>query len=176
MPEAWENAPDTVVSKELRGFYEWSSFLQEPWDGPALVSFADGRYIGARLDRNGLRPARYYIMDDDTVMLASEVGVVDIDDHTILEKGRLEGGSMIMIDTREGKVLKDAELKQEFATPWEAKRGGGSAHSQRSDAKECTLGVFSITERVGARSRGLCIQCNNIIRVPVNPPPPPPPC
>lgn len=88
----------------------------EPWDGPALVTFTDGRYIGATLDRNGLRPGRYYITKSGRVVMASEVGVVDIDEHDVLKKGRLMPGNIFLVDFDEGRVVDDVELKEKTAT------------------------------------------------------------
>ncbi|KAI9164210.1 glutamate synthase [NADH], partial [Blastocladiella emersonii ATCC 22665] len=97
---------------DRRAFYTWASTLMEPWDGPALVTFADGRFVGAQLDRNGLRPCRYYLMDDDTMLCASEVGTVTIDPRRVLHKGRLMPGRMLLVDTLAGRVVDDQELKR----------------------------------------------------------------
>ncbi len=96
MPEAWTGDPG--MDDERRAFYEYHACLMEPWDGPAAVCFTDGRMIGALLDRNGLRPARYCVTDDDLVVLASETGVVDIDPAHVVQKGRLQPGRMFLID------------------------------------------------------------------------------
>jgi glutamate synthase (NADPH/NADH) large chain len=109
IPEAWENHQE--MDAERRAFYEFHSTLMEPWDGPALVSFTDGTQIGAVLDRNGLRPARYWVTEDGLVVLASEVGVLEIDQSTIIRKGRLEPGKMFLVDTAEGRIIDDAEIK-----------------------------------------------------------------
>jgi glutamate synthase (NADPH/NADH) large chain len=109
IPEAWENHQE--MDSERRAFYEFHSTLMEPWDGPALVSFTDGTQIGAVLDRNGLRPARYWVTEDGLVVLASEVGVLEIDQSTIIRKGRLEPGKMFLVDTAEGRIIDDAEIK-----------------------------------------------------------------
>lgn len=100
------------ISNEERAFYEYHETLAEPWDGPAALAFSDGRFIGACLDRNGLRPARYKIMDDGTVVMSSEVGVGSIAEKKIVEKGRLAPGEMIAIDTKEGKLLRNQEIKE----------------------------------------------------------------
>ncbi|PWW62707.1 glutamate synthase large subunit [Actinokineospora spheciospongiae] len=113
IPEAWEN--HTEMDPARRAFYEFHSTLMEPWDGPALVSFTDGTQIGAVLDRNGLRPARYWVTEDGLVVLASEVGVLDIDPTTIVRKGRLEPGRMFLVDTAEGRIIDDEEIKGSLA-------------------------------------------------------------
>ncbi|MFI6024520.1 glutamate synthase large subunit [Amycolatopsis magusensis] len=109
IPEAWENHEEMDPAR--RAFYEFHSTLMEPWDGPALVAFTDGTQIGAVLDRNGLRPARYWVTEDGLVVLASEVGVLDIDQSSIVRKGRLEPGRMFLVDTAEGRIIDDDEIK-----------------------------------------------------------------
>jgi glutamate synthase (NADPH/NADH) large chain len=109
VPEAWQN--DTEMSQEKRDFYEFNSTLMEPWDGPASIAFTDGHYIGAVLDRNGLRPSRYYITHDDKVIMASEVGVVEIEPSNVKFKGRLQPGKMFLLDFDEGRLITDEELK-----------------------------------------------------------------
>ncbi|GGS36865.1 glutamate synthase large subunit [Actinokineospora fastidiosa] len=113
IPEAWEN--HTTMDPARRAFYEFHSTLMEAWDGPALVSFTDGTQIGAVLDRNGLRPARYWVTEDGLVVLASEVGVLDIDPTAIVRKGRLEPGRMFLVDTAQGRIIDDEEIKGELA-------------------------------------------------------------
>ncbi|WP_158893922.1 glutamate synthase large subunit [Amycolatopsis anabasis] len=113
IPEAWENHEE--MDPERRAFYEFHSTLMEPWDGPALVSFTDGTQIGAVLDRNGLRPARYWVTEDGLVVLASEVGVLELDQASIVRKGRLEPGRMFLVDTAEGRIIDDEEIKGELA-------------------------------------------------------------
>lgn len=103
------------ISEELKAFYEYHSILMEPWDGPAALLFSDGRYAGGMLDRNGLRPARYLITKHDTMVVASEVGVIDFEPGEIKEKGRLQPGKILMVDTQEGKIYYDNELKQQLA-------------------------------------------------------------
>lgn len=110
IPEPWENNDD--MKPEMKKFYEYHSCITEPWDGPAAVAFTDGRYVGATLDRNGLRPARYYITSDDMIILSSEVGVTDIDRSKIVKKERLHPGKMLLIDTEEGKIISDEEIKE----------------------------------------------------------------
>ncbi|MBK5332838.1 MAG: glutamate synthase large subunit, partial [Ilumatobacteraceae bacterium] len=113
IPEAWENHDTMDATK--RAFYRFHSSLMEPWDGPASVAFTDGTVIGAVLDRNGLRPSRYWVTDDDLVVLASEVGVLDIDPAKIVRKGRLQPGRMFLIDTALGRIVEDDEIKRTLA-------------------------------------------------------------
>jgi glutamate synthase (ferredoxin) len=115
VPEAYQNQPDLKDRPEIVDFYEFSSGLQEPWDGPALLVFSDGKTVGACLDRNGLRPARYCITKDNTIIVASEAGVVDIPPESILEKGRLAPGQMIAVDLTSQEILKNWEIKQRVA-------------------------------------------------------------
>ena len=115
IPEAWQN--HATMPEDKRAFYEYHSALMEPWDGPASVVFTDGQYIGAVLDRNGLRPSRYYITHDDRVIMASEVGVLStIAPENVKEKGRLQPGRMFLVDFQEGRLIPDDELKHDFAT------------------------------------------------------------
>ncbi|XP_018022904.1 glutamate synthase [NADH] isoform X2 [Hyalella azteca] len=113
VPEAWQNDPN--MHPEKRDFYRWAACAMEPWDGPALMTFTDGRYIGAILDRNGLRPSRYYVTNDRVLVMASEVGVYDTEPSNILTKGRLKPGRMLLVDTFEKIVSKDEELKLQIA-------------------------------------------------------------
>jgi glutamate synthase domain-containing protein 2/glutamate synthase domain-containing protein 1/glutamate synthase domain-containing protein 3 len=113
IPEAWSNHES--MSEEKRAFYEYHSTMMEPWDGPASIVFSDGKGIGATLDRNGLRPSRYYVTTDDRVILASEVGVLDLPPEIVAEKGRLEPGRMLWIDTEEGRIISDDEIKHEIS-------------------------------------------------------------
>ncbi|KAI9209677.1 uncharacterized protein BJ171DRAFT_436843 [Polychytrium aggregatum] len=112
VPEAWQNQPN--MEPEKRAFYEWAACLMEPWDGPALFTFSDGRYVGACLDRNGLRPCRYYTTEDDIMICASEVGTINVDPATITAKGRLQPGRMLLVDTEQGRIVDDNELKMEI--------------------------------------------------------------
>ncbi|MBI2871230.1 MAG: glutamate synthase large subunit [Candidatus Omnitrophica bacterium] len=109
VPEAWENMPH--MDPELKSFYEYHACLSEPWDGPAALAFTDGRWLGAALDRNGLRPARYEIRDDGIIIMGSEVGIVPVDEARIVEKGRLGPGQMIAVDLAEGRLYKNVEIK-----------------------------------------------------------------
>jgi len=113
VPEAWQNDQD--MSAEKKAFYEYFSNVMEPWDGPASIAFTDGRYIGAMLDRNGLRPSRYYFTHDDRVIMASEVGVVDVDADNVKEKGRLRPGKMFLVDFDKGEMIDDEAIKTSFA-------------------------------------------------------------
>ncbi len=114
IPEAWAGNP--LMDEERRAFYEYHAALMEPWDGPAAVAFTDGRMIGATLDRNGLRPARYLITDDDVVLMASEMGVLPIPQSKIIKKWRLQPGKMFLIDMEAGRIVDDAELKHQLST------------------------------------------------------------
>src|SRR6185503_10381621 len=113
IPEAWENHRE--MDRQRRAFYEFHSALMEPWDGPAAVVFTDGSQIGAVLDRNGLRPSRYWVTDDGLVVLASEVGVLDLDPATVVRKGRLQPGRMFLVDVDEHRIIADDEIKGELA-------------------------------------------------------------
>ncbi|MEG4228461.1 glutamate synthase-related protein [Microcoleus sp. N9_B2] len=115
VPEAYKNQPDLATYPEIVDFYEYYSGIQEPWDGPALLVFSDGKQVGATLDRNGLRPARYCITKDGLVIVASEAGVVDIPEADIVEKGRLGPGQMIAVDLQTHEILKNWQLKQRIA-------------------------------------------------------------
>jgi glutamate synthase (ferredoxin) len=114
IPEPWSGDP--YMSPEKRAFYEYHSCLMEPWDGPASIAFTDGLRIGAVLDRNGLRPSRYYVTKDDLVIMASEVGVLDIPPENVLLKGRLQPGRMFLVDIEQGRIIADDELKHSIAT------------------------------------------------------------
>jgi len=113
VPEAWQN--HETMSEEKRAFYEFNSAVMEPWDGPASIVFTDGKYIGAVLDRNGLRPSRYYLTHDDHVIMASEVGVVQVEPENVKYKGRLQPGRMFLVDFEQGRLIPDEELKSSFA-------------------------------------------------------------
>ena len=113
IPEAWEN--NATLDPAIRGFAEFHASLIEPWDGPACVTFTDGTVLGAVLDRNGLRPGRWWLTTDDTVVLASEAGVLPIPPEKVLERGRLQPGRMFLVDTDQGRILNDAEVKGALA-------------------------------------------------------------
>ena len=114
IPEAWEQ--HSVMEVRRRAFYEYHAAMMEPWDGPAAMVFTDGKQIGATLDRNGLRPARYIVTDDDLVVMASESGVLDIPQNRIIKKWRLQPGKMFLIDFEQGRIVDDEELKNQFAS------------------------------------------------------------
>ncbi|KAI4266545.1 MAG: hypothetical protein L6R38_008675 [Xanthoria sp. 2 TBL-2021] len=109
VPEAWED--NAAMDPEKAAYYQWAACLMEPWDGPALFTFSDGRYCGANLDRNGLRPCRYYVTADDRIVCASEVGTIHLDPENVVQKGRLQPGKMLLVDTLAGRIVDDAELK-----------------------------------------------------------------
>jgi len=114
IPEAWEN--HATMSQERKDFYAFHSTLMEPWDGPACVTFTDGKQVGAVLDRNGLRPSRFWVTDDGLVVLASEVGVLDFSPEKIIRKGRLQPGKMFLVDIEAGRIIEDDEIKQSLST------------------------------------------------------------
>ncbi len=113
IPEPWENHES--MDEKKRAFYEYHSSVMEPWDGPASIAFTDGTVVGAVLDRNGLRPSRYYVTKDDLVIMASEVGVLDVPPERVLEKRRLQPGRMFLVDTSEGRIISDEEIKEQMA-------------------------------------------------------------
>ncbi|KAF7984984.1 hypothetical protein HWV62_9950 [Athelia sp. TMB] len=110
VPEAWQGNEN--MEPEKRAFYNWAACIQEPWDGPALFAFSDGRYCGANLDRNGLRPCRYVVTNEDIIVCASEVGALYIPPEKVIQKGRLKPGRMLLVDTEEGRIVDDKELKR----------------------------------------------------------------
>ena len=120
IPEAWES--QQVIDPARKSFYEYHSLMMEPWDGPAAVIFTDGDLVGATLDRNGLRPGRYLVTEDGLVVLASEAGVVDIDPSKVVRKGKLQPGKMFLVDTVEGRIIEDEEIKSKVASsePWDS--------------------------------------------------------
>ncbi len=128
VPEAWENHASMDPAK--RAFYEFHASLMEPWDGPASVAFTDGTVIGAVLDRNGLRPSRYWVTDDGLVVMASEVGVLPIDPSTVVRKGRLQPGRMFLVDTSQGRIVDDEEIKATLAAehPYQEWLDAGLVH------------------------------------------------
>ena len=113
IPEAWASNP--LMDEDRRAFYEYHAALMEPWDGPASVAFSDGRQIGATLDRNGLRPARYFVTDDDRIVMSSEAGVLPVDEAKIIKKWRLQPGKMLLVDLHKGTIISDDEIKRELA-------------------------------------------------------------
>ena len=114
IPEAWAGNP--LMNEQRRAFYEYHAALMEPWDGPAAVAFTDGRQIGATLDRNGLRPARYYVTDEGLVIMASEMGVLPVPEEKIITKWRLQPGKMLLVDLEEGRIVSDEEIKEKLST------------------------------------------------------------
>ncbi len=114
IPEAW--AGNQLMAAERKAFYEYHAALMEPWDGPAAVAFTDGKQIGATLDRNGLRPARYLVTNDDRIIMASEAGVLPVDEEKIIQKWRLQPGKMLLIDMEKGRIISDDEVKSELAS------------------------------------------------------------
>ncbi len=118
IPEAHEGVTDGSVTPQRKAFYEYASNLMEPWDGPAAIVFTDGHLVGATLDRNGLRPARFIVTTDDRVILSSEVGVLDVPPGEIRQKGRLQPGRMLLVDTQEQRIIDDAEAKNDVANRW----------------------------------------------------------
>ncbi|KAL8319210.1 hypothetical protein RB597_006140 [Gaeumannomyces tritici] len=113
VPEAWQG--NNQMDPKKAAFYEWAACQMEPWDGPALFTFSDGRFCGANLDRNGLRPCRFYVMDDDRIICASEVGTMPIEPESVIQKGRLQPGRMLLVDTVAGRIIDDSELKAKVA-------------------------------------------------------------
>ncbi len=137
IPEAWEQ--HTLMDDNRRAFYEYHAAMMEPWDGPAAIAFTDGRQIGATLDRNGLRPARYIVTDDDLVIMASEAGTLPIPESKIVKKWRLQPGKMFLIDMEHGRIIDDKELKDNLANAKPYKqldRRGTQSSSTRSEAEE----------------------------------------
>ncbi len=138
IPEAWQRHP--TMDQKKKAMYEYFSTMMEPWDGPASIVFTDGSYIGATLDRNGLRPSRYYVTDDDVVVMASEVGVLDIPEEKITAKGRLQPGRMFLVNFDEGRIIDDEELKARYSA---AKPYGQWLESQR-----LTIGEIPVPQEV----------------------------
>ncbi|WP_166139700.1 glutamate synthase large subunit [Nocardioides ochotonae] len=148
IPEAWEK--HTEMDARRRAFYEFHSTVMEPWDGPACVVFTDGSQIGAVLDRNGLRPSRYWVTDDGLVVLASEVGVLDIDPAKVVRKGRLQPGKMFLVDTEEHRIVEDEEIKSELASehPYDEWLHAGLIHLDDIPAREHVVHTHaSVTRR-----------------------------
>ena len=136
IPEAWEHHEH--MDPDKRAFYRFHASVMEPWDGPASVAFTDGTVIGAVLDRNGLRPSRYWVTDDDLVIMASEVGVIDVDQSRVVRKGRLQPGRMLLVDTAQGRIVDDEEIKATLAAehPYEEWLHAGIVHLGRLPERE----------------------------------------
>ena len=148
IPEAWEN--HTEMDRARRAFYQYHSMSMEPWDGPACVTFTDGTIIGAVLDRNGLRPGRYSVTDDGLVVLSSETGVLDLDPARVVRKGRLQPGRMFLVDTAEGRIVRDDEIKAELAAtlPYEEWLHAGLIHLKSLPEREhIVYPASSVTRR-----------------------------
>ncbi|MEP3207540.1 MAG: glutamate synthase large subunit [Maribacter sp.] len=149
VPEAWEKNPD--MSEAKRAFYEYHSCMMEPWDGPASVPFTDGNYIGAVLDRNGLRPSRYTVTKDDYVVMSSEVGVVDIAPENVDFHGRLEPGKMFLVNMEAGRIINDEEIKEEIAQrhPYQKWLDNNLVHLKDIPYNDCPLflGEASLEKR-----------------------------
>jgi glutamate synthase (NADPH/NADH) large chain len=114
IPEAWDG--NNHMDETRKAFYEYHASIMQPWDGPASISFTDGKLVGATLDRNGLRPSRFWVMDDDTVIMASEAGVLDVDQSRVISKGRLQPGRMFIVDMEKGRIVSDEEVKQDICS------------------------------------------------------------
>jgi glutamate synthase (NADPH/NADH) large chain len=148
IPEAWENHAEMDPAR--RAFYEFHASLMEPWDGPACITFTDGSLIGAVLDRNGLRPSRYWVTEDGLVVLASEVGVLDLDPATVVRKGRLQPGRMFLVDTDRGRIVDDAEIKAELSAdaPYDEWLHAGQVHLSELPEREHVVHTrASVTRR-----------------------------
>jgi len=142
VPEAWEN--NMSMGPEKRAFYEYQACLMEPWDGPAALPFSDGRFVGAILDRNGLRPCRYLRTKDDLLVLSSEAGVLDFEAPDVLEKGRVRPGEMFLVDLERKRILSDKEIKQELSS--EKAYGEWTENILRLDDIEGSAIIKSLSE------------------------------
>ena len=152
IPEAWSGHES--MSEERKAFYEYHGCLMEPWDGPASIAFTDGTVIGAVLDRNGLRPSRYYVTKDDMVVMASEVGVLDIAPERVLLKERLHPGRIFLVDTAQGRIIDDAELKHTYADPASVRRvAPGVPDPGREPARAAAACPSPTTRRCSSGSR-----------------------
>ena len=160
VPEPWSHHEQ--MDPEKRAFYEYHACLMEPWDGPAAIAFTDGVQIGAVLDRNGLRPSRYWVTRDDLVVLASESGVLDLPANRILEKGRLQPGKMFLVDTAQGRIVPDEEIKAGIVTrqalPGVARRQPGAPRRAAAGAARCRRRrlACSSASRVSATASRIC--------------------
>ena len=162
IPEAWAGNP--LMDEERRAFYEYNAALMEPWDGPAAIAFTDGRQIGATLDRNGLRPARYLVTRDDRIVMASEMGVLPIPEEDIVTKWRLQPGKMLLVDLEQGRLIPDEEIKA-HARAAPSLPGVAAAHADRARGPAAALGSRADLEPVAARSpAGLRLHARRISR------------
>ncbi len=154
IPEAWADNP--LMDADRKAFYEYHAAVMEPWDGPAAVAFTDGRQIGATLDRNGLRPARYFVTDDDLVVMASEMGVLDIPEEKIIKKWRLQPGKMLLIDLEEGRIIDDPELKDSLssAKPYQQWLDETQIHISELPQEVAAMGPDPQTMRCAQRAFG----------------------
>jgi hypothetical protein len=163
IPEPWSNHES--MDDERRAFYQYHSCLMEPWDGPASIAFTDGKQMGAILDRNGLRPSRYYVTKDGMVILASEAGVLDIPADQVVRKGRLQPGRMFLVDTEQGRIIEDEEIKREVsrAHPYREwlnqhlrapRRPPGGAEGRGSGSRNPAAAPDRIRVYVRRRARG----------------------
>lgn len=157
VPEPWSN--HETMSDDKKAFYEYHSTLMEPWDGPAAMGFTDGVQIGAMLDRNGLRPARYYVTKDDMIILSSEAGVLDIPAEDVLYKDRLKPGRMLLVDTKQGRIISDEEVKAQIA----------SEEPYRQWLDEHLIGLDQLPEAPELRilSMTMCSSCSSRSAIPL---------
>ncbi|KAI0025752.1 glutamate synthase [Xylariomycetidae sp. FL0641] len=149
VPEAWQG--NAAMDPKKAAFYEWAACQMEPWDGPALFTFADGRFCGANLDRNGLRPCRYYVMDDDRIICASEVGAIYVAPETVIQKGRLQPGRMLLVDTQAGRLIDDSELKAAVA----------NRHDFRSWLDDQLISLPKVLSQVGQQGTDIAPKLDN---------------
>ena len=175
IPEAWQNQTD--ISPMKKAFYEWAACIMEPWDGPALITFSDGRYIGACLDRNGLRPCRFYVTNDDRMICASEVGTLKVDPEIVTAKGRLQPGKMLLIDTVKGYIVDDTELKNEVCSrqPFEKWTSENiirideviQYHTSNPPARPRILDSTSLVEDPRMKASGFTLEQLNMLILPM---------
>ena len=167
IPEAWQN--DNEMSDKKKAFYEYFSNVMEPWDGPASIAFTDGRYIGAVLDRNGLRPSRYYITHDERVIMASEVGVVDVEADNIKSKGRLRPGKMFLVDFDKGGMIDDEAIKRNFSSinPYQEWLNDQRIHLSELNSNEEAHGFYPETLLRRLKSFGYSTETLQFMLIPL---------
>ncbi|KAI9316069.1 hypothetical protein BX666DRAFT_2028300 [Dichotomocladium elegans] len=172
IPEAWQNNP--LMEPEKKAFYQWAATIMEPWDGPALFTFSDGRYCGASLDRNGLRPCRFYLTSEDIMICASEVGTLRVDPELVVKKGRLQPGKMLLVDTEEGRIVDDKELKMMTAakadfSEWVQQRISLAdiLSSSASAEHEVMLDETSVQDDARLKAFGYTLEQLNLLMVPM---------